>query len=203
MLQNRTFIYSFCLFVCILSVERVKMGLFGWLKSERQEKAHAFDKEDRELSLQVRRQKAELAQQRAQLDLELMRLRAEREKADLEAQIADARARLDDMYSDDEPEVDNGGSAADAMLMMLMSKMFQSPPAAAPPASQPTPPSAPPSGDSISDEELQEMWEQVPSGYKKLARKMSDEQVAGYIRKQLPNIDTDSMTRALRVVRGK
>jgi hypothetical protein len=47
------------------------------------------------------------------------------------------------------------------------------------------------------------MWESVPNGYKKFARKMTDEQLSAYIKTQVPSIDADSMSRALLVIKGR
>jgi len=159
-----------------------------------------FSDEDRELSKQIRKDRAEIAKQKAQLDLANLRLEHELKKVALEADIAEARARLEDLQGGDDEEPQESGSMIDMAMMTLLTKAIGGQPANVAPAA-PQEPSRP-SGESLTDEQLESLWEQVPKPFRKIAASWSDSEVQSFIKSRMPGLDQDTLDRALRLVRS-
>jgi hypothetical protein len=166
-------------------------------KKEDRLPSYTFLEEDRGLSLEIRRSKSEIAKQKQQLELEVMKLEAERTKLQLQAEIEEARQRIQDMTEDS--ETSHGSNPADVMMMALLSKVMGG--NAAPVAPSGLPPSpinnheAP--RENYSDEQIQQLWNNVPKEIKKIARGMSEEQIGDFVSKQMPQVDSDTRTRII------
>jgi len=174
------------------------MGWFRRVFGLKQSPGFPFDDRDREASMAMRQSRAELTRLKNELEKQRLMLEHEKEKLRLEVDIEEQRQHLEDLTgSEDEEPAEQSGSVADGMLMMLAQKIL-TPAAAQPPTTQqPTSTTT-----SMSDEQLREILETVPSKYLKLARSMSDDSLRGIIVSRLPGIDADTCNRAIRMVKG-
>lgn len=163
-------------------------------QKKRYEGIHRFNDDERELSLELRRQKAEFSKKKNELDLELQRLEFEKRKAQLDADILEAKERVAEFYDDDAEPTDD---KTDALLTVLLSKILTP----APVAASPSPPTSTMQS-SLSDEQLREIIAQVPKQYLKAAKKMPEDTLKGIISARLPGLDTETMNRAVGMIKS-
>jgi hypothetical protein len=160
------------------------MGLFSkWFKDPRAN--HSFDEKDRELSAARRRMNIEIENLRKEQEMERLRKEHELHMIEMQAQIDDL-VGLDDEYA--------GGqmSPEDALAMKLIDKIGEKKTEAAPPAST----------RSYTDDEIANIWSNVPSAHKILVPQCTDEQIKEYVTKQLlPQADADTLQRCVRLAR--
>jgi hypothetical protein len=173
----------------------------GWFrdffrkKSQKYGKNYDFTDEDRDVSAELRRQKAELSKLKMEKDAELYKLKIEREKLALLDEIDDLKAAMNE--TDDYADGTGGGSDIDKLLLgilapiLLKSKEVTTPPQKAPAA---TP-------SNITIEQLREIWENLPGKTRSIARNVSDDTLKAYIRAQMPALDEETINKAVVVVR--
>jgi hypothetical protein len=150
---------------------------------------HDFSEQDREFSINVRK-----------LKMEEKKLEYERRKLEHDVAMAELQEKLEDIRSAYEPETEEGSDGADAMMMGLLSSILMkgnAPVAVSASSTTPTPNTK----ERLTDEQLREILDTVPKGYRKLAKGMSDETLTGLIRSKLPNLDDDSINRGIQLIR--
>lgn len=162
---------------------------------------HTFTDAENEAAIELHKSAAEIKRQKQALDLELYKLRMEAEKLDLQRQIESAKQALEDLTGDYEEET--SGSADNVLIGLLtaiMSKNNLTSPglnaAADSHNTQPTP-------QHLTDAELNNIWDNLPSKAQKYARKMNDSSLSAFIKGQMPALDDDSIKRAVLIVRGR
>lgn len=179
------------------------MGIFDFFR--RPKVNHTLDDRDRELSAKIRTSQAELKQRRAELEMRQLEQRLAVENQRLANDLARLQREYEELTEDDIPDEPESGNALDMMLMALVSRALPNPQQVAQPPTVTTttaPPSSP-AEVSISDEQFQEFWDSLGMFKQRMARKMSDDQLRTVIRGQVPNVDAESIERAIRIVRGK
>ena len=144
--------------------------------------------EEVERQNQHRQELRDLNLLKRKLDMEIMVQEAELEKAKIAMELADIEAELGE-EEDSSPE---------SMLMGLIQKaMPQTQTAPIPKTSI----NAPSGAVSFTDEQIKQIWSSVPSFYRGVAKTLSDEQVKEFIKQKQPNIDVDSLNRAILIIR--
>lgn len=168
------------------------MGFFDMFKRKDKRVNHEFSDEERDLSLQKRKLQAELQRQRFELET----LRLQQEKLELQDQIEQFKANL-------EPEEDEEGDT-DSVLMLLLSKVLGgNSPVVAQSVSNSERVTPPTNTQHMTDEQLQAMIDSIPSKYVKIARKMDENSLKGYIKSNMPSLDEDSIHRAILLIHGR
>ena len=179
------------------------MGFFDFFKKkDPRGMNHSISDDERTLAAEVKHAKAEIAREKARLELELMRLRVEKEKTELQAQIENARDALAEFR---ESADDETGDSADSILMALLTQILNK----NPPNSmggggnvaisrESTPPQQ-----HLTDAQINDIWQSMPHAAQKVARKLPDEQLKIYIKSNLPNIDDDSINRAIILIKER
>lgn len=154
---------------------------------------YVFDEEDQIAATEAKRLKAERNRLMQEMALERQKFELDKlrhEQAQLYAEMAG-----DD---DEEDDDDDGGPSPESMLMtLLMSKI------------QPTP--ATPQGVPVqqvsrvhyTDEEINQILESIPKPVLKLAKKMDDATLHKHILARAPNVDEDSVIRAVAMLRNR
>jgi len=141
------------------------MGFFDFLRKSRKWGGHDLEQEDREAGGETKRIKAELTRTRHEHDMMLETLRFEHAQMELQMKIDDLRAYQEELYGDDEPEVE--GSTPESMLMgVIASKLMgnqQTAPQTPVSPSKVLPPGEP------TDDELRGLWQNLPPALKKQA----------------------------------
>jgi hypothetical protein len=170
------------------------MGLLDWFKGKKEEteyKPHLFTDEERGLSAEKRKLKN-------QLDMELMRLGAERDKITMQRDIEQARQDLENLQSDGIEE-EGSSSMEDTLLATLLGKVLQGNKG----NTDTVIPVQPVQVEQVSlpNEQLAEIWKKLPNHVKAMAKRMDDTQLASTIKGQIPNIDQDTLQRAIILVR--
>jgi len=177
------------------------MGFFGLFKKKDNRANHDFNKDDRELSLQLRQQQIEFKKQKQELDLELQRLKAEREKILLESQIDEMKEKLG-YFDNEEQEPEN---MTDSLIQAAILKFIGNTPQSVQPLNVAVSESHSKTINKqhLTDEQINSYIEALPRHYFKIARKMSDEQLKVLISNQMPLLDEDSINRSVLLVKGK
>ena len=177
------------------------MGFFDWFKTKQIDKRnnHKFDELDREISQEYRQKKAELQQLKLERENELHKLRIEREKL----MLIDEINELKGMYEEEEEEQPN--KTEDVILTAILGAIAnkKNNQTETNPTETPSSMNSMQSvgGVSLSNDELQHLWENVPNNYKRIARKMDNASLAAYLKTQLPNANTDSINRAIMIIK--
>jgi hypothetical protein len=168
------------------------MGFFSRFFKNRRP---SFSDEDRELSAQIRQQKAELSRLKNERDAELHKLRTEKEKLELQAEIADIR---DELYGDDDEQT------PDSIVLGLLSQFLlkQQEHGYQAQKSQGAAVAVSPNTSILTDKELRDIWENLPIKTKAVARNVSDDTLRSYIKTQIPGIDEQTLEKAILIVRG-
>jgi hypothetical protein len=180
------------------------MGIFNfWKKSS---SGHEIDSTDRDNSLAVRRQNAEIKQLENRLKMEEMRLESEARKLELQARIAEAQSSLDELQGEDEEVSDTPDF--NTILMTLALKFLQgksdTSTFSAPVGFPQTSPTATASdvSPSLSDEQIDNMYKTLPDNVKKIAKTMSDEQIKNYLSKNGQNFDEETINKIIKKVKN-
>lgn len=181
------------------------MGIFNLFRKNESEK-HELDNTDRETSLRVRRNNAEIKELEMRLRMEEMRLESEARKIELEARIATAKRNLEELQDEDEEEAapDNINS----LILLLASKFLGGglvPQTSQSNAVPPTPLSAyTPSGTkpSLSDDQIESMYSTLPENVKKIAKNFTDDQIKEYLNKNGQSFDDDTIQRIIKKVKN-
>jgi len=175
------------------------MGFFDIFKSK-------FDEELKQIRLDNEREKLETKREfeRRKQDIEL-KTRERREQLEqtiLDYKIKDQETRILEEFGDEEPELQEENSPINNMLMGVAQK-FLNPAQQAPPLNN-SPPFTPPQQPALVDfteEEIKAMIAEVPKQYLKMAKFMTDEQIADFIRGKYKNISEDSIKRGISTFR--
>lgn len=155
-----------------------------WFKQEDARHNHSFSDEDRETSALLRRQKAEIKIKEMQLEAEIKRREQELRLQELEEQLGD--------FNDEEEEE---GNSPEAMLMQMFAPLIAS--RLSP--QQPTP--AAPASLEVSREKLLQIYDELPNYVKKIAKKMSDEDIRTFIIGKVPNASKATIDEAIAIIR--
>lgn len=175
-----------------------------WKKKATEKQRYTFTDEDRETSSEIRNAKKELELLKIQRENELHKLRMEKAKLELQEEINELKGLYDDVeeYSDNE---DGGVSELIKILVPLFVKnqtpasVVVSPPQVNNSDASIT--SSEPQKRSIPDEQLQDIWKNTPAIAKKFAKNASDDSLKVLLIKQLPDVDDDTIARALKIIR--
>lgn len=174
---------------------------------------HQLTAEEQELGRQRREMNKRIENLKLAQTEEIMQKRHEVEMAKLDCEL--------DKYSDDPAEeIESAAKDPDSMInnmmmMAMINMMGKNGASPVPFANNPPapvgfipphhPPVLPPTdaGVSISDEEIKIFWEKMPKHHKILAKAAPDGVIAAKIRETIPNIDDDSVQRAINFVRSQ
>ena len=163
---------------------------------------HDFTDAEREEGLVIREKKREITLLKLERENELHKLKMEKQKLELQAEIAELKDSLND-YVDDSDTSSEDRTTSDLIKLfapMIMAGKMQNPVAAPVPVVSPMPSS--PVQQHLNDDTLLSLWEKTPPQYKAMSKTMSDEQLGGVIKQQMPNIDDDSVKRAVEIIRS-
>jgi len=170
---------------------------FSWIKRRDPRQNHDFSDEERTRAVEVSRERARLKRLQDQKAHELKMLEMERDRIALEDEIAD-------LTDDDEDEDFDTEDSADALLVKLLQPILQRgthpvSPAAGSPAT-PSPGAA--AQIHLMDDQLREIWNNQPVHIRSAAKVSSDERIEEVILSRYPNIDEDTLNRAIQIVRN-
>lgn len=171
------------------------MKLFNWFKR----KSHyTFDEEDGDKS-KIKRLESAIRRQRIQfLREKLERLKGLQEEQLLEEQVADLEEDFFGSDDDAEPR-DTTDASPDAMLANLFMQVLSKGKGSSTDVTQPK------IKQNLNDDQLRTFRDSVPKSYLKQARKMSDEELLGFVRLHKPelleNYDDDTIQRAIRILK--
>lgn len=184
-----------------LSGISLNMGFISWLFRRKElppNVNHTFSNEDRELSLTLRRMKAEIKQ----LELEREKIKAQIEKEKYLAELEDLKAQL---YEDIPTEPEHHGLNPDTLLTtFLLNLLNKGTIVGNPPSTSTTPNSLTynsPAPLELTPEQIKEIISKVPKQYLKIAKTLTDEQLKRLILGQIPNLSEPSLTFAISLIR--
>lgn len=170
------------------------MSIISWFRrgnEEKEQNSHLFNDDERQLSLEVRRQRADLKQ----MQIELQRQTIEMQRLRNQEQIEEMRERLG--YYDDDKEEEGENSIEKMLMMAVLSKMQGT----AQPLTNPSPATTVQPKTSLSDDEIEKIVSSIPKIQKKMLLVMSDDKIAEIIKQRIPNIDDDSIHRGIHTLR--
>lgn len=153
-------------------------------------KKAGFDEDARALAAERRKMNTEYENRRKELELAKMELEYELKMKKLEAEIAE--------YADEDEPDDIDGMFKTFITQSLNKRTVQGA-AIVPHQTDISPPN--PARVSISNEQFKEYWDSLGGIKQKIAKMMSDDQLKGLIVSKIPNIDDDSLNRAIFMVR--
>jgi len=168
------------------------MGIFDIFKKKQKDNRvnYDFEQEDRELSLKIRRQKAELKQLEMQRQTELDRLEYEKRKIQIEQELEELRG----VSFDEEEET---GDSVDNTLITLLAGIFaKNNSSVSPPPIQQKPASV-----TLTNEQITEYLDSIPKPALKIAKNWNDEQLSKFLETQMPNLETETINRAISLFR--
>lgn len=157
----------------------------GWFFKKKKD---SFDDKARELAAERRLANSALETRRKELELERLEMRHDLEMAKLKSEIAE--------YQDDD-EFDLDSQFQSFMVNSLKNKL----PQAAPQQVQSSPLAPQPVGVSFTDDQIKNIIHNMNPLQKIMAKRSSDDTIAGYIREKVPDIDDDSINRAIFIIR--
>lgn len=165
---------------------------------------HDFDETDRQISLERRQLNAMLRNQR----FEIEKLQLEQQKLELQQEIDDIKAGIAEYSSEDTDE--DSGSPMEAMFMKIMTQILSKSQPLGTAKESPSSVSSLNAAMSVSPPEvelteiqLKQIWKETPKLYKEASKKLSDEQLKGYVKQQIPNISNASLLNAIKVIRNE
>jgi hypothetical protein len=168
------------------------------------------------LNAELRKIKAYAAKEEADAKVQTIKILEEEKQLDAKIRMKEKRAELEPVCEHgvpdnqfcavcdvDEEEDQNTPDKLLATLFMGILAKGQINPQTQPQQQAQPQQAAPTMGVSYSDEQLKETWNLVPDNYKNIARQMSDDNLRGYIISKQPDMDADSISRAIKLVRAK
>jgi hypothetical protein len=169
------------------------MGIFDLFKRKEKDNRenHSFDSEDRELSLKLRRQRAELKTLELQRESELQRLEYERKKFQLMDELDELKGVYEEV-SEEEPS-NNSDNMLMTLLASILAKKEVSPPLIQPPTT---------SEINLSDEQIKSYIASIPKVALKIGKSWNDEQLTNFILSNMPNLNKDSINRIITILRN-
>jgi hypothetical protein len=172
------------------------MGLFG-LKLVREKKYvpnHVFSDDERESGLEIQKLKREQKKLKETMEVEKLKLEVDM----LRAEIDEKRSEL---YDDDEDVEPQDLMNPDALFMSLIGKILGGNMQVQQPMN-PVPISTPVvAKKSLSNEELLELKKAIDPKHLKLIKVAPKEILESEIRKRLPEVDDDTITRAMAMLK--
>lgn len=182
------------------------MGILDLFR-QKQSNRHVLTQEDRDKAVEVNQARFEL--QRARIENEKAILQLEKEKRELQIRrdMAKLRADIAEYEGDDFEEGEEAGGVDGMFQNLLMGAILkgQSPDTVGGGfLTSPSPPTliAQPPTVSLSDDQLRDIWEGLPKMARKAAKKLSDDQIAALIRNKVGNVDAETVSRAVSIVRA-
>lgn len=155
---------------------------------------YAFDDEDQIAATEAKRLKAERNRIMQEMALE-------RQKFELEKLRWEQKQLYEEMADEEDDDDDDGDDASpEAMLMSLLMAKFNQPQQA------PTPQGVPIQQVAkvhYTDEEISQILDQIPKPYLKIAKNMDDSTIQKHILAKVPNVDEDSVQRAIAMLRSR
>lgn len=181
------------------------MSLFDWFRKEKEPKAtkkYVFSDEDREYSHEINQKKKEIKMLMLEREAELHRLKIEKQKLELQQELEELKGVYDDV---EEASEDNDiMKMITALAPLLLKNQNQTvAPVVSPPNNSETSSPQPVQAQQLdlSDEQLNQIWKNTPFAAKMMAKKMDDKTLEMYIKQQMPNVSTDTIARALKIIK--
>lgn len=174
------------------------MGLFGLsiVKTKKRSKpsprsGYGFDDIDQDHATEAKRLRAE----KKKLEFQLQKIEMEREIMLKRAELQDLQ---DELLGDDDD--DDRDPLADQAMQMLLGRFLggQNPPAA---SDIPVTPSAENTQQTLSDEQIKAMIEQLPMHYRLAGKAMKDDKLRELLAAQ--GFDEETTERGIKIFRGK
>ena len=181
------------------------MGLLEFFKSTKKPKASAIYTEEGEEEQVKRVNKLRKQLSRGRLDIYERRLEAlhrQQEEMRLRAEIQEMEQQLSEFDDEDEDSTSDDGMNPDALMMGLFSSMITK--NNSPANTGVTAPSSAAVQEvkiSYTDEQIREIKGQIPKAYLKMSKTFTDEQLSDFILKKYPNLDDDTIIRAVGILR--
>lgn len=181
-------------------------GLFG-------KKRVPPTQEDRDLGGAVNAERLKLRKERLQVEHEIEMLRLEEQKLRIET-------RLDQLYGVAEEDPTDPDTIFKNLIMTAIQRGQITPNGSAPmiagqryigmpfsdqgsAAAQETIISSPSIKQNLSDVQLQEIWDRIPVTQKPLIKMASDDMIRSWIMKNYPQVDDDTVDRAIKLARSR
>lgn len=178
------------------------MGLFNFLTKDKEvkQKNYTFSDEDREFSKEIRERKKQIELAKLDEQYSLEKLRLEKQKLELQRDID----KIKEEYEDDEDIPDVSDNSAENELIKLFAPMLIKNINQPAPVPQTTSSASetPLPKNSVSDAELNSLWDKTPLQAKQFVKTITDEELKIHLAKQLPNADADTINRAVSIIRG-
>jgi hypothetical protein len=185
------------------------MSILSWFMGKSKKKqGYDFTDSDRDASAELRAKRKEIEMLKLERENELHKLKIERQRLELMQEIDE----LKNIYAESD-EDDGTESSTELELIKMFAPMLiknnQNTPningTAAPLAPNPPQTQTAPSAQHVhlTDEQLNEIWNNTPKMAKMFAKKSNDDVVRTTIKSQINNIDDDSVERALKIIRGE
>jgi len=168
------------------------MGIFSLFKSKKQSFPYEFSEEDRYNSAEVRKLKQQMRIEQLKLENENIRLEAELRNAELRSRIADLL-----------PEGEMGDDIAEQMFMPIIQNALGGKGISSflSNKNQTEQPSPTPARASLTDEQLRDIRDSLPSGARKFAKTAPDSVLSTIILQQIPALTQEELSRALVIAR--
>lgn len=162
--------------------------------------AHKLTEEDREKAAEVNRARFELQRYKIEREKSILELEQRKRELQLERDMAKLQSEISE-YSDDDDEnpADNADGMITGLLTSVLANRQVSPPAGG--VSQVSPLSNPPALH-LDDNQIYQLWAEVPKPARKIAKTMSDEQLKAIMLNKVGNIDEDTLARALNIIKS-
>lgn len=176
------------------------MGLFQWLFKKKPNK-YVFDDSDRESSKEIREKKKEIELLKLDRENEIHKLKIMKQKLELESEIQE----LQEAFSDDEDFYPEKESDSTTELIKMFAPMFiNKAPVSAPIPTDKASNSSNPMEQKqhFTDEQIKAIWDNTPKMARMFAKKADEQTIKIQIQKQIPNIDDDSIARAIKLIKS-
>ena len=174
------------------------MGLFDVFKQKDNRANHDFDSDDRNLSLKLRQQKADMKQKQLELETANMELKAELERTKLEIDLEKTKLQLDELRGVDEQDISEDTSI-DKMFMLLITQMLakNNTPVSLSASEVVTPPQT------ITETEIQVFWDKIPKPQQKQLKKLNEAELTKVVQQYLPQLNDKDKDKVKEFVRNQ
>lgn len=164
----------------------------SWFKGKDPRHNHEFNDGDRSAAADITNQKARLKKLEMQKEHEIKMMELEARELELEQELADLQG--DDEEFDEE-------DSADALLVKLLQPILQRAHSVSPSSHAAGLPASPSPAQTMTDDQLRKIFEDLPVHLKSAARVSSDDRIQEAILNQYPGVDQDTLERAVKIVR--
>lgn len=178
------------------------MAIWDFFKTRKKPKASSLSEDSSEDEILKRIQKKQKEMRKEKLALweqQLDNLRMRQEQLKMEKEIADIESQLSEFdFEDDDGEDSNSSDpmSPEALLTGIVTSSL-----AAPKQTITTEAPGQTSLLTFSDEQIRQLKEQLPSIYKMQLHILSDDQVKAMIKMKFPQVDNDTLNRAVGILR--